>query len=124
MSHRTHLRSAVDHARIGAFYSAVDLVLFPSRFEGLSLAAIEAVHAGVPLLCSDIPSFRELFAGHPLLTSTLLLPLSDRNAWIARIHTLLEDAALRMQIVAELKALSPSYAFERMAHDYVRLIEA
>jgi glycosyltransferase involved in cell wall biosynthesis len=121
---RAHLRPAIDHARIGAFYSAVDLVLFPSRFEGLSLAAIEAVHAGVPLLCSDIPSFRELFAGHPLLTSTLLLPPSDRGAWVARIHTLLEDAALRQQIVAELKALSPSDAFERMAHDYVRLIEA
>jgi glycosyltransferase involved in cell wall biosynthesis len=121
---RVHLRPAVDHSRIGPFYSAVDLVLFPSRFEGLSLAAIEAVHAGVPLLCSDIPSFRELFAGHPLLTSTLLLPLSDRGAWLARIHTLLDDAALRQQIVAELKALSPSYAFERMAHDYIRLIGA
>lgn len=124
LSNRSHLRPAIDHARVGAFYSAVDLVLFPSRFEGLSLAAIEAVHAGVPLLCSDIPSFRELFAGHPLLTSTLLLPLSDHGAWIARIHTLIEDAALRRKISAELKALSPSYAFERMAHDYVRLIEA
>jgi glycosyltransferase involved in cell wall biosynthesis len=124
LSGRSHLRPAIDHARIGAFYSAVDLVLFPSRFEGLSLAAIEAVHAGVPLLCSDIPSFRELFAGHPLLTSTLLLPLSDRSAWIARINTLLDDAALRQQIVSELKALSPSYAFERMARDYIRLIEA
>jgi glycosyltransferase involved in cell wall biosynthesis len=124
LSDRAHLRPAVDHSRIGAFYSAVDLVLFPSRFEGLSLAAIEAVHAGVPLLCSDIPSFRELFAGHPLLTSTLLLPPSDRSAWTARIHTLLEDVALRQQIVAELKTLSPSYAFERMANDYVRLIEA
>ncbi len=124
LSNRAHLRPAIDHSRIGAFYSAVDLVLFPSRFEGLSLAAIEAVHAGVPLLCSDIPSFRELFAGHPLLTSTLLLPLSDRSAWLARIHTLLDDAALRKQIVAELKALSPSYTFERMADDYVRLIEA
>jgi glycosyltransferase involved in cell wall biosynthesis len=124
LSNRAYLRSAIDHSRIGAFYSSVDLVLFPSRFEGLSLAAIEAVHAGVPLLCSDIPSFRELFAGHPLLTSTLLLPLSDRNAWLTRIHTLLDDAALRGQIVAELKVLSPSYAFERMAGDYIRLVEA
>ncbi len=123
LSDRAHLRPAIDHSRIGDFYSAVDLVLFPSRFEGLSLAAIEAVHAGVPLLCSDIPSFRELFAGHPLLMSTLLLPLSDRSAWLARIHTLLDDSALRNQIVAELTALSPSYAFGRMADDYVRLIE-
>jgi glycosyltransferase involved in cell wall biosynthesis len=124
LSDRVHLLPAIEHSRIGAFYSAVDLVLFPSRFEGLSLAAIEAVHAGVPLLCSDIPSFRELYAGHPLLTSTLLLPLSDRGAWLARIHTLLDDAALRGEIVAELKALSPAYAFERMAHDYARLVEA
>jgi hypothetical protein len=58
------------------------------------------------------------------LRSTLLLPLADRSAWLTRIHTLLDDAALRGQIVAELKALSPSYAFERMAHDYVRLIGA
>lgn len=124
LSNRAHLRPAIDHSRIGVFYSSVDLVLFPSRFEGLSLAAVEAVHAGVPLLCSDIPSFRELFADRPLLTSTLLLPLSDRSAWLARIHTLLGDDALRQQIVAELKALSPSYDFERMAGDYVRLIEA
>jgi glycosyltransferase involved in cell wall biosynthesis len=121
---RAHLRPAIDHSRIGSFYSAVDLVLFPSRFEGLSLAAIEAVHAGVPLLCSDIPSFRELFAGHSLLTSTLLLPLSDRQAWLNRIQTLLDDGALRQQIVGELKTLSPAYTFDRMAHDYVRLIEA
>jgi glycosyltransferase involved in cell wall biosynthesis len=124
LSDRAHLRPAIDHSRIGAFYSSVDLVLFPSRFEGLSLAAIEAVHAGVPLLCSDIPSFRELFASRPLLTSTLLLPLADRSAWLARIHTLLGDDALRQQIVAELKVLSPSYAFDRMAGDYIRLIEA
>ena len=61
-------------------------MLFPSRFEGLSLAAIEAIHAGVPALCTDIPSFREMFAGSPLLTAKLLLPPSDAVR-MARTHS-------------------------------------
>ena len=68
ISERVRIIPAIANERIGLFYSAVDLVLFPSRFEGLSLAAIEAIHAGVPVLCSDIPSFLEMFAGSPLLT--------------------------------------------------------
>ncbi len=85
LADRVHIVPAIAHDRIGLFYSAVDLVLFPSRYEGLSLAAIEAIHAGVPPLCSDIPSFKEMFAASPLLTATLLLPASDPSAWLARI---------------------------------------
>ncbi len=58
---RVHIVPSIPHQRIGLLFSAVDLVLFPSRYEGLSLAAIEAIHAGVPPLCSDIPSFCEMF---------------------------------------------------------------
>ncbi len=35
---------------------------FPSRAEGFGLAAMEALAAGVPLVCRDLPVFRELFA--------------------------------------------------------------
>jgi glycosyltransferase-like protein len=36
---------------------------FPSTKEGFGLAAMEALAAGVPLVVSDLPVFRELFAG-------------------------------------------------------------
>ena len=38
----------------------VDLVVMPSFSEGLSLAALEALMFGKPLLCSDIPSFKDV----------------------------------------------------------------
>jgi glycosyltransferase involved in cell wall biosynthesis len=120
---RTHIIPSIAHDHVGLFYSAVDLVLFPSRFEGLSLAAIEAIHCGVPPLCADIASFREMFAGSPLLTAKLLLPLSDPAAWLARIRELLCDQEERTQIVAELKRLSPTFAFETMAQQYLRLVD-
>jgi glycosyltransferase involved in cell wall biosynthesis len=120
---RTRIIPSIARERIGLFYSAVDLVLFPSLFEGLSLAAIEAIHAGVPLLCSDIPSFREMFAASPLLTEKLVLPTTDRSAWLTRIGELLTDRELRSQIVIELARLSPTYAFETMAQQYLRLVD-
>ena len=39
---------------------AADCFVMPSRFEGLPIAAIEAVGAGLPCIFSDIPSLREL----------------------------------------------------------------
>jgi glycosyltransferase involved in cell wall biosynthesis len=119
---RVRIVPAVAHDRIGLFYSAVDLVLFPSRYEGLSLAAIEAVHAAVPLLCTDIPSFQELFAASPYLTKTLLLPPTDPAAWRARIRALLTDGALRARVGTELAQLSPAYGFDSMAEQYLQLI--
>ena len=57
LADRVHIVPAIAHGRIGLFYSAIDLVLFPSRYEGLSLAGIEAIHAGMPALCTDIRRF-------------------------------------------------------------------
>jgi L-malate glycosyltransferase len=123
LADRVHIVPAIAHRRIGLFYSAIDLALFPSRYEGLSLAGIEAIHAGMPALCTDIPSFREMFAASPLLTAQLLLPEGNQAAWIARIRDILADQTLRKEISSELARLSPAYGFEVMAEQYLRLID-
>ena len=41
-----------------------DLFFMPSRSEGFGLALVEAVQQKVPVICSDIPVFRELFNEH------------------------------------------------------------
>jgi glycosyltransferase involved in cell wall biosynthesis len=120
---RAHWQRAIPHDCIGEFYSAVEMVLFPSLFEGLSLAAIEAIHSGVPLLCSDIPSFREMFQNSPFLTKTLLLPLADQAAWLERINAIAASDELRARIVYELRCLSPSYAFATMSARYLAILD-
>lgn len=43
--------------------AAADAFAFPSAIEGFGLAALEALAAGVPLVVSDLPVFREVFGG-------------------------------------------------------------
>jgi glycosyltransferase involved in cell wall biosynthesis len=52
------LADLVKHAR---------MVLAPSLFEGLGLPPIEALSVGTPVIVSDIPVKREVFAGVPML---------------------------------------------------------
>ena len=47
---------------VDRIYRVADVFLFPSYQEGLSIALIEAMATGVPILCSDIRGNRDLIA--------------------------------------------------------------
>ncbi|MEE0653517.1 MAG: glycosyltransferase [Bifidobacterium criceti] len=49
-----HVRLTGRQQDIGAYYSAADLAVFPSLFEGLPVAFIEAQANGIPILASDV----------------------------------------------------------------------
>ncbi len=84
--------SAIDDETLEKYVSNSDLVLVPSRSEGLSLPVIEAIGLGVPVVVSDIEAHRELlgtgdFFGDPdnalSLTSALECVLKNREAVFA-----------------------------------------
>lgn len=51
----------VDHDTLPALVAAAGVFACPSAKEGFGLAAMEALAAGVPLVVSDLPVFREIF---------------------------------------------------------------
>ena len=55
-------------------------LLFPSHVEGYGMPLVEALCAGVPVIASDLPVFREIAGNIP----EYLNPL-DTEAWKARI---------------------------------------
>jgi len=59
--------------------AASDIFCFPSKWEGLGLAAIEAAAAGVPIIASDLSPLREVFSD----TDIDFVPAGDVDAWSA-----------------------------------------
>ncbi len=53
----------VDHDRLPALVAACDAFAFPSTQEGFGLAPMEALAAGRPVVCRDLPVLREIFDG-------------------------------------------------------------
>ena len=72
---------------VAQLLQAADVLLFPSRYEGLPGAVLEACAAGVPVIASDLPGIREV-AGR--LTGVDCLPqtLSDQRWADAVCHSL------------------------------------
>jgi len=48
---------------MSAWYADADILAFPSVKEGFGLAVLEAMSAGVPVVTSDLPVFREYLVG-------------------------------------------------------------
>jgi len=80
------VRSDVADDELAALLSGARALLFPSLAEGYGLPLLEALAAGVPVIGSELPVFRELGANIPEL-----LPPRDVVAWRRMVLAYLQD---------------------------------
>ena len=58
--------SNVDDTGLVSYYNRAHALIYPSLYEGFGLPIIEAMACGTPVICSDIPVFREIGGKFPL----------------------------------------------------------
>ncbi len=75
------------------WYQAADLVVLPSRWEGMALAPLEAMACGRPVVMTDVDGARESLP--PELVSGCLVPPEDPAALAGAVAGLLLDPPLR-----------------------------
>ena len=83
----------VPEAELLGWYLEADVFLFPSRQENFGQVVVEAAAAGLPLVLSDLPVFRENFAsgatlaaGEAELTEAVRRPVEDPDYGEKRIR--------------------------------------
>ena len=72
-----------------------DIFIIPSRYEGLSMAMIEAMACGLPIIASDAPGLRN-FVNHE--QNGLFFPVQDYKALAERILILANDKMKRAKL--------------------------
>jgi glycosyltransferase involved in cell wall biosynthesis len=77
--------------------AAADVVVVPSRHEGLGVAALEAMAAGKPVVVSRVGGLAEVVVDGE---SGLVVPPEDPAALAAALARLLDDPALRTRLAA------------------------
>lgn len=99
--------------------AASDLILLPSLREGLSIALLEAMAAGKPIIATNIGSHRELAAQGEIAR---LVPPSDPPALCEAILQMAADPALRSRLGNNARAVfEHHYTEDRMLDTYKQL---
>ncbi|MDZ4138208.1 MAG: glycosyltransferase family 1 protein [Erythrobacter sp.] len=80
----------LDDAGLAEVLAGARALLFPSLAEGFGIPLTEALAAGVPVIASDLPVFREIGQGVPEL-----LPPTDHAAWTEAILDYATPASVR-----------------------------
>ena len=69
--------------------AAADVFVFPSLYEGIAGAVIEAMALGLPVIASDIPAMREVLE---VGENSVLVPPGDPEALVDAVERLLGDS--------------------------------
>ena len=119
---RVRFLGEVKRADIPDLLRATDIFAMPTRFEGQSNALLEAMHAGLAIVSSDIPAQVETLGGPGSDAVGELLPLDDEAAWIAALQALVRDPGRRAALAERAHTRAQQFTAERMADGFERLI--
>jgi glycosyltransferase involved in cell wall biosynthesis len=76
------------------YFKLFDLFIIPSRSEGFGLTLIEAVQQKVPVVCSDLGVFKELFSPDEVT----FFKLDDRQSLIEALNVSVETCNIKVDL--------------------------
>jgi alpha-1,3-rhamnosyl/mannosyltransferase len=103
---RDELRTLMHHAAVFAF---------PSLNEGFGIPVLEAFAAGVPVVCSDVPSLKEVAGDAAIMV--------DFNTLGGAIETILNDVAVRASLIERGKARADRFNWDVAALEYLNVFQ-
>ena len=112
----SHIRfeKRVPYDRMPGFYTSCDALLLPTAREGMSLAVLEGMACGLPVVATDCPSMREVIEDGK---GGFLCPAGDEAAFAERLQRLASQPGLR----AEMGAFNRNRILAR--HDVMFMVE-
>lgn len=74
IGHRLNYLGALSSLELAKNYQKCDIFVFPSYSEGLGKVLLEAMSCGSPVICSDIPAFKDIVIDK---TNGLMVPIKS-----------------------------------------------
>lgn len=111
--------------------ASADVVVFPSLWEGNSIALLETIAVGTPLLVTDIPSFREVFGYKPLSEQELfrsepfgaVFHKDSVESCMIAMEYMIKNKKQFQSMKSFVGALAEDYTLEKQCQKYLEVAE-
>jgi glycosyltransferase involved in cell wall biosynthesis len=118
-----HILGMVQERELESLFQSATHVLLPSRYEGFGLPLTEAVARGLPVLCSDIPPFREQAEIYNIGKFVIFVDNSRPDSWTTAIRNLWICKPIVAMTTAEAKQVLSKWTWPDVACRYLELIQ-
>ena len=119
LAERVQLPGWVDSEQAWQLLAQSDVLLLPSRLEGLPVAILEAMASGVAVITTPVGAIPDAILDGE---TGLLTPVGDASALSAAILRLLDDPLLRKRLAAAARQrFAECFTIERTAEQFARL---
>ena len=105
-------------ARVREFLQAADVFVLPSLMEGLSIALLQAMSCGLPVVATDAMGNNELVRAGD---NGLLVPVGDAAALARALATLIEDQDTRARMGLCSREIAADYDWHTISTRYLSL---
>jgi glycosyltransferase involved in cell wall biosynthesis len=99
-------------------FSLASTFVFPSLYEGFGIPLLEAMGQGIPVLCSDIPSFREVGGKAAVYFNPLAL-----DDLAGKLYNVFVDQKLRQNLIEKSKQQLKLFSWAKSAEKLIRVYE-
>jgi len=107
---------SIPYNEMPSFYNQMDILLMPTVREGLSLAVLEAMACGLPIVASDCSSLPEQVHHKQ---GGYLCAIGDVDCFVRKINLLAGDSILRKEMgLYNHKRIEDNYTLSRMIREY------
>ena len=110
-SGRVRFLGRVPDEHLPLWYNIASAFVYPSRYEGFGLPALEAMACGTPVLASNTSSLPEVVGD-----AGILLDPDDAGAWAQALRRVLEDHALARRMRQQGLERAGMFNWNRTAH--------
>jgi glycosyltransferase involved in cell wall biosynthesis len=107
--------SNIDNKKLREIYNLCDLFIFPSIYEGFGFPGLEAAACGTPVICSDIPIFKELYRDFPLY-----FPVQDFKILSNLILNSIDNENLKKEMSIKGLKIANRYQWKKSAEKYIQ----
>lgn len=121
LEHIIDLRGEVTVNELNDLYAGCRAVVLPSLYEGFGLPLVEAFERNVPVICSDIPPFREQIERYGLNGTKVISNAKDPNALAASISDTMRSRKNTLSIPA-LKSCINNWLWSDAALAYIEAL--